>query len=101
MIDIGLLKQMNQVFIRNECLEKVILFGSRAKGNHKPNSDIDLAILGCSDFLFCELIAIQLNELPTLLRFDVIDYEKIKNLELKEHIDRVGCIIYVKDFIES
>ena len=81
----------------NVQVKKAIVFGSRAKGNYKHNSDIDIAIVGGNDLLFCEGILDELNQLPTLLNFDVIAYEAIKNAELKEHIDRVGVVIYEGD----
>ncbi len=96
MIDEILLQYMNQIFNKYECIEKVVLFDSRAKGTHKVNSDIDLAVIGHLKFLFCEDLIAQLNELPTLIKFDVIDYNNLKNFQLKEHIDRVGCTIYVR-----
>ncbi len=97
MIDDALLSKMHDVFTKFTCIKKVILFGSRAKGTHRENSDIDIAIVGCTDFLFCEKIADCLSVLPTLLRFDVVNYDEIKNIQLKEHIDRVGVVLYERD----
>lgn len=93
-IDGTLLGMMRDVFGRHEGVRRALLFGSRAKGTQKENSDIDIAISGCDGNLFCEKIAYELEFLPTLLKFDVIDYEKIKNHELKEHIDRVGKVLF-------
>lgn len=87
-------EQMQRVFIENTMIERVILFGSRAKGNYKYNSDIDLAIIGGDNALFYESILLLLNELPTLCKFDVIDYSRISNEQLKSHIDRVGIVIF-------
>lgn len=73
-------------------IEKVILFGSRAKGNYKKGSDVDLAIKG--DRLTYEItarFADCLNEeKPLPYFFDVVHYEAIADLMLKAHIDRVG-----------
>ncbi|MDA1470359.1 nucleotidyltransferase domain-containing protein [Brachyspira hyodysenteriae] len=57
--------------IKNICssygnIEKVILFGSRAMDKEKYNSDIDLAVIGKFDLLFCERLKEELSELPTL-----------------------------------
>lgn len=78
-------------------IEKAILFGSRARGNYKYNSDIDLAIIftnNDSDNYIKTLT--KLEELYTLCKFDVIDYNKITNIKLKEEIDKDGIIIYEK-----
>ena len=77
-------------------IEEALIFGSRAKGNHKPGSDIDIAIKGkaCTDDLAMTISA-ELNEkTPTPYFFDVLLYESLKNTELKEHIDRVGKMFY-------
>ncbi|MBC7765029.1 MAG: nucleotidyltransferase domain-containing protein [Hyphomonadaceae bacterium] len=90
------LNLMNQVFMRYNEIEKVYIFGSRAKGNYKPNSDIDLAIAGNIDRLLSEKIAMQLDDLPLPYKFDVQAYDHIKNTQLKAHIDRIGVVIYDK-----
>jgi uncharacterized protein len=68
------------------------LFGSRAKGNYKTGSDVDIALKG--EHLTAEItsnISYQLNEETSLpYKFDVLNYHVISNLDLKEHIDRVG-----------
>ncbi len=79
-------------------IEEVIIFGSRAKGTYKPGSDIDLAIKGnFLEFNYPERLRTMLQDglyLPYF--FDVVDYSKITNSNLKEHIDRVGKIFYSK-----
>jgi predicted nucleotidyltransferase len=77
-------------------IEEVIIFGSRAKGSSKPGSDIDLAIKGnFPDFTYPEKLRNMLeNGLYLPYFFDVVDYSKIKNPDLKGHIDRVGKIFY-------
>jgi predicted nucleotidyltransferase len=77
-------------------IAEVILFGSRAKGNYKTGSDVDLAIKG--DRITYEItarFADCLNEeKPLPYFFDVVNYETIAEPKLKEHIDRVGITIY-------
>lgn len=78
-------------------VEEVIIFGSRAKGNYKQGSDIDLAIkgLGCTNKLAFQIKS-HLNEaLPLPYFFDVVCYNDMENDELKQHIDRVGKLFYV------
>ncbi|EKV57288.1 DNA polymerase beta domain-containing protein region [Brachyspira hampsonii 30446] len=87
--------------IRNICssyknIEKVILFGSRAINKEKYNSDIDLALVGEFDLLFCERLKEELSDLPTLLKFDVISYNNIENDELLNDIKNHGKVIYKK-----
>ena len=78
-------------------IEKAILFGSRARGNYKYNSDIDLAIIFTNNDSDNYIkILTKLEELYTLYKFDVIDYNKITNIKLKEEIDKDGIIIYKK-----
>ena len=73
-------------------ITKAVIFGSRAKGNYKPNSDIDIAVFVGDDII--NKISTELDELPTPYKFDIIAYETIQNQDLKEHIDRVGKEIY-------
>lgn len=69
----------------------IILFGSRAKGNFKNGSDIDIAIKS-KDLDFHKLMRIKskLEELDLPYKIDLIDYNTIENEELRNHIDRVG-----------
>lgn len=80
-------------------VEEVILYGSRAKGNYKPGSDIDLALKG--NQLTAESVTaiwgILNDDSPLPYSFDITDYEAITNTDLKEHIDRVGALIYSKN----
>ena len=75
----------------NKKVREIILFGSRAKGKFKKGSDIDIAIVA-DDLHFDELIQIKVNitELSLPYIIDIIDFNKISNKELKEHINRVG-----------
>jgi predicted nucleotidyltransferase len=80
-------------------IEVVFIFGSRAKGNFRPGSDIDLAIKGkdCTSALAMELSA-KLNEgLPIPYKVDIVNYNSLNHQELKEHIDRIGIEFYRKD----
>jgi uncharacterized protein len=77
-------------------IRRAILFGSRAKGVARPNSDIDLAIEGVGDELDVARLALELDDLPLPYRFDLKRLESIAFQPLKEHIERVGVIIYQK-----
>src|SRR5690554_1010440 len=77
-------------------VEKAFIFGSRAKGNFKNGSDIDLALMGEDlDFNTVSQISYQLNEETAMpYKFDVLHYDSIKEPTLIEHIDRVGIELY-------
>lgn len=77
-------------------VEKVIIFGSRAMGNYRHGSDIDLAIAGlhCTPKLAWD-IAGRLNESePIPYAVDVVDYNSLTNPSLKEHIDCYGKVFF-------
>lgn len=78
-------------------IDEVVIFGSRAKGNFKPGSDIDLAIKG-SGFSFDDLLKLHhvLDELNLPYKFDLLNYSGIKDNDVVEHINRVGISFYKK-----
>jgi len=75
-------------------IEKVIIFGSRAKGNFRSGSDIDFAILG--DNITASHIAWDLEDLPTPYKFDVVDYNSLTHEGMKSSIDCDGKMFYQK-----
>lgn len=72
-------------------IKKIILFGSRARGDNSERSDIDLAVSGGNAWNFYYDIE---EEAWTLLMFDVVDMDKGISKELQAEIDRDGVIIY-------
>ena len=84
-----------EIFKQFPQINKAYLFGSRAMGTHKVGSDVDIALIGKDIDKVITTISYTLNE-ETLLpySFDLINYETITNSELKEHINRVGIILY-------
>jgi len=74
-------------------VDKVILFGSRARGDYKDRSDIDLAFQGGSSSQF--ILSVD-EETSTLLEFDVIDMDKPVRKELLDSIKKEGIVIYEK-----
>lgn len=79
-------------------IEKAVIFGSRAKGNYKPGSDIDIAIMGenITFDVLAKLHSLLEDQGPLPYLFDVVDYTHLNHKELKDHIDRVGKVIYEK-----
>jgi len=87
--------QIVNVFANNKDVDKVILYGSRAKGTQKPYSDIDITILGDNlNLSVLQKIEIELDDLLLPYKFEVSLYNSIDNNDLVEHIKRVGKTIY-------
>lgn len=79
-------------------IEKAVIFGSRAKGNYKPGSDVDIGIYG-KNITFDTVSALHAMleaKGPLPYFFDIVDYTHLSHMELKEHIDRVGKVIFEK-----
>ncbi|WP_129595748.1 nucleotidyltransferase domain-containing protein [Anaerophilus nitritogenes] len=83
-------------FLEIKEVEKAAIFGSRAMGNYKKGSDVDIVIYG--KLITPEIvnqISIELNEkLPLPYYFDIIHYEFLKHEGLKRHIDKFAKNIY-------
>ncbi|MCY7352781.1 MAG: nucleotidyltransferase domain-containing protein [Cytophagaceae bacterium] len=76
-------------------IRQAVLFGSRAKGTHKPGSDIDLALKGPRLELNDSLtLANRLEDLDLPYSFDLVVYHHIQDAPLIEHIDRIGKLLY-------
>jgi predicted nucleotidyltransferase len=89
------LEIQNQIrkFAKDCVLDKVILFGSRARGTNRERSDIDLAVSGENVLRFEELLEEQAD---TLLSFDVVNLDEIVLDKLRTSIDREGQLLYAK-----
>ena len=74
-------------------IEKVILFGSRARGDFRRTSDIDIAVTGGD----CARFALDVDEeTSTLLEYDIVDLDRDMQDELRESIEKEGRILYEK-----
>ncbi|SEG20890.1 nucleotidyltransferase family protein [Algoriphagus boritolerans] len=85
-----------EVISSHRQVEQAFIFGSRAKGNFRPGSDVDLALKGKNlDFETVSKISYILNE-ETLMpyKFDVINYHRIQEPELVLYIDRIGIEVF-------
>ena len=74
-------------------IRRLILFGSRARGDHYRTSDIDLAVSGGDISGFSLSVD---EETSTLLKFDFVNLDRAVQPELKESIEREGMVIYEK-----
>ena len=72
---------------RNYGAQKIILFGSRAKGTATERSDIDIAVSGVNDF---DLLVEKIEELPTLYSVDVLNMDTCRNELLMEDVRKYG-----------
>jgi predicted nucleotidyltransferase len=85
------------VFKKNPEIVEAVLYGSRAKGNYRPNSDIDLTLKGKNlDLSALWKIELELDDLLLPYQIDLSLYQLIKQPALLEHIDRVGVVFYSK-----
>ncbi len=86
------LEEIRMLAERNR-LDRVILFGSRARGDYLRNSDIDLAVFGGDVVSFALDVE---EETSTLLTYDVVDLGKNIDGKLRESIEEEGMTIYEK-----
>lgn len=73
---------------------EIILYGSRAKGNYKAGSDIDLTLKGDLNLQLLNKISLKLDELFLPYTSDLSIFNQIDNPELIDHIKRVGITLY-------
>lgn len=94
-LDDKTIKAIHQIFQDDWKIDSVVIFGSRAKGNYREDSDIDLAVKG-RDVSFNDILSLhsKLNDLNLPYEIDLIDYSAIKDEEIIKHIDRVGIEFY-------
>ncbi len=95
-------EKIRSVFVRHPQVEKAVLYGSRAKGNYKNGSDIDLTLQG-SRLVFQDLLKI-MGELDDLLLPYTIDLSLFASLthpELLNHIRRMGVVFYERKTVEA
>lgn len=82
-----------RLFAEKYGLSKVILFGSRARGDFKTTSDIDLAVSGGNIAAFS--VAVDENT-STLLKFDIVNLDASVQEELYQSIEGEGIVLYEK-----
>lgn len=85
---------LRNVFRRHAGIERIILYGSRAMGTHRPGSDIDLTIVGEIEQKELLRLEVELDDLLLPQKIDLSLQRMIDNPDLLEHIDRVGKTLY-------
>ena len=87
--------RINAVFSQYPDIEKVVLYGSRAKGNYREGSDIDLTLMGGAlSHAQLNRIETQIDDLLLPYTIDISIFESIDNANLIDHIRRVGVVFY-------
>ena len=80
-------------FAKKHSVEKVILFGSRARGTNTERSDIDIAVYGGDfDSFYWDIK----EKVHSLLMFDVVEIDAGISEELRKEIKKDGVVIYEK-----
>ena len=89
------LEHIQSVFTKHPEVEYVVIYGSRAKGNFRNGSDIDLTLIGqdITEQLLL-LIKLELDELNTPYLFDISIFDHLNSSDLKNHITRIGENFY-------
>ncbi len=89
------IQKIHSMFKKYSELEKAILYGSRAKGNYKNGSDIDLTFIGESlTYKILGDIENDLDELYLPYTFYISIYHLLENDKLLDHIGRVGKVFF-------
>jgi uncharacterized protein len=97
------IRKIHTVFAGYPQVEKAVLYGSRAIGNYKNGSDIDLTLYGGNDLTLNVLSKIS-NALDDLLLPYTIDlsiFNQIDDTEVVDHIRRVGVVFFEKNDMQS
>jgi predicted nucleotidyltransferase len=98
----NIIEEINCVFEYYPKVKEVIIFGSRAMGNFKPGSDIDLAVIGDEirhdDILN---ISVRMEDIVFPYRMDLINFQSIKDLNVIEHIKSAGKIFYKRKLLKE
>jgi predicted nucleotidyltransferase len=84
------------ILAKRPAIKEAILFGSRAKGNYREGSDIDLSLITDDSFGYHDLLHLKgdFDDSNLPYYFDVNILKTLKNESLRDHITRVGKVLY-------
>ncbi|NUQ37956.1 MAG: nucleotidyltransferase domain-containing protein [Caldilineales bacterium] len=91
--------RIHAVLARHPQVEQAVLYGSRAKGNYKTGSDIDLCLYGGPELTLSVLFRM-MNELDDLLlpySIDLSIFRNVSDPDVIAHIERVGMVFYTRE----
>ncbi len=89
-------KEIIAILEKYKSIQKVIIYGSRAKGTQREGSDIDICLLGDVTNEDFNKLWLDLDDSYIPYKFDILIYNNLNSESLKEHIDRVGKTFYKK-----
>lgn len=93
----NIIEKINSVFKKYPEIEKVVIYGSRAKGNHRAGSDIDITLFGNNiTELIHSRVCSDIDDLNTPYLLDISIHHLLTSEDLLEHISRVGIEFYSK-----
>jgi len=75
--------------------KKIILFGSRARGDHRPDSDFDIAFVNIQKKHWAEFVLKIKEDTPSLYKYDCIHFDSIDE-DFKNKILTEGIVLYEK-----
>ncbi|NLM44503.1 MAG: nucleotidyltransferase domain-containing protein [Clostridiales bacterium] len=84
------IKQLGEKY----AIQKIVLFGSRARGDNSARSDIDLAVYPPMEFSRKGSFASAIEDLDTLLKIDLIFVDENTDAQLIETIEKEGIVLY-------
>ncbi|MBK1695032.1 hypothetical protein CKO09_09820 [Chromatium weissei] len=89
---------LRTIFNQYSAVQKAVIYGSRAKGNYRNGSDIDLTLFGDAlNDQTLSAIAWALDESVIPYTVDLSLFNTIENSALREHIERVGVVFYERN----
>lgn len=92
------INQICAVLAQYPAVDRAVLYGSRAKGNYKPGSDIDLTLFGVGLTPGLRAtIAEALDDLLLPYTIDLSVFAELKHPELEAHIQRVGLVFFERE----
>lgn len=95
MIDEKLKLELQKIFNKYEEIEKVLLFGSRARKDNSYNSDVDICLFGEQiTHLTQAKVSMDIEEINTPLSFDILNFNELVKKELIDNILNEGILIY-------
>jgi predicted nucleotidyltransferase len=105
-LSLATLQKIRNTLAQHPRVQRAVVYGSRAKGNYKPGSDIDLtlyAVPGTSlDYRELGDIADEIDDLLLPYMVDLSVFDHIDNAALREHIERVGRVLYEREtFVQT
>ncbi len=96
-----IINKIHDVFKFVPDIREAIIYGSRAIGNYREGSDIDITFKGELSFDHLLQIEKELDDLMLPYIFDLSTYDKLSNEELLEHIDKQGKCFYNRNTVQS